>query len=373
MERLGHEQRQAAGRPPGSLPRAPAQAGDGGRQRVRSASRGAAARWPRGRRSAPGSGSRRRSGGVPSARRRDPGGAEGSSAARPRAARLAPRATRGGGARTGSPPARRRRARGAGRGPGAPACDGAGRARPPRHGSETRLRPSSPNLATSADAASSATWPIRRRPKRRSLARISPSGVRSEAGSGAEERGLRARRHRDELVRLRGEGRHGRGEARRRCPPGADPRAAPPGPRRRARPAPARAPTAPRARRSGPPGARRRRRWLGRAGDRGAERARRSKAAASARSASLSSASPRRQPVRRSERHPAPDPERPSRGIGVEHRPVRPGLPAEDDRPRRPRAGGPAPPREVEEEMWSMEMKQSHSSDSGHWEDGAVG
>ena len=29
-----------------------------------------------------------------------------------------------------------------------------------------------------------------------------------------EERGLRARRHRDELVRLRGEGRHGRGEAR---------------------------------------------------------------------------------------------------------------------------------------------------------------
>ena len=243
-------------------------------------------------------------------------------------------------------------------------------------GARPDLRPSSPNLATSADAASSATWPIRRRPKRRSLARISPSGV-SEAGSGA--RNAASAPGGTETSSSGCAARAATVAAKRvpAMPARADPRAAPPGPRRRARPAPARAPTAPRARRSGPPGARRRRRSLGRAGDRGADAARRSKAASSsARSASglgVEERRLRRQPVRRSERHPAPDPERPSRGIGVEHRPVRPGLPAEDDRPRRPRAGGPAPPREVEEEMWSMEMKQSHSSIPGHWEDGAVG
>ena len=70
----------------------------------------------------------------------------------------------------------------------------------------------------------------------------------------------------------------------------------------------------------------------------------------------------RRQPVRRPERHPAPDAERPRGGVRVEDGPVRPRLPAEDDRPRRPRAGGLAPPREIEEQVRAMEMEESHGS-----------
>ena len=70
----------------------------------------------------------------------------------------------------------------------------------------------------------------------------------------------------------------------------------------------------------------------------------------------------RGQPVGRPERHPAPDAERPRGGVRVEDGPVRPRLPAEDDRPLWPRAGGQAPPREIEEEMRAMEMEQSHGS-----------
>ena len=74
--------------------------------------------------------------------------------------------------------------------------------------------PSSPNRATSAEAASSATWPIRRRPKRRSRARMSGVGGQQEAGSGARKRGLGAGRDRDEAAGLGGERRHGGREAR---------------------------------------------------------------------------------------------------------------------------------------------------------------
>ena len=70
----------------------------------------------------------------------------------------------------------------------------------------------------------------------------------------------------------------------------------------------------------------------------------------------------RRQPVGRAERHPAPDPERSGARIGVEDRPVLPRLAAEDDRPRRPRVGGPALLHEIEEEVRAIQMEESHGS-----------
>ena len=68
----------------------------------------------------------------------------------------------------------------------------------------------------------------------------------------------------------------------------------------------------------------------------------------------------RREPMGRAERHPPPDAERSSARVGVEDQPGRPRPAAEDDRPRRPRVGGPALLRQVEEEMRAIEMKESH-------------
>ena len=220
VERPGARTAGAAGRPPGSRPRAPAPAG---RRRPAAAfargGRGAAARSPRRRRSARGSGSR------PGAPAGCPSGAKARSrsrrsrprsAARPRAARLAPRATAS--RRSTNRIASSSATAGS---IGSPRTSRSG-ARRGRNGSTSSPRerdpirpPSSPNLATSADAASSATWPIRRRPNRRSRARN--VRVRREQGARAGARGTpppRPAGTETSAPGLGGEGRHGRREAR---------------------------------------------------------------------------------------------------------------------------------------------------------------
>ena len=70
------------------------------------------------------------------------------------------------------------------------------------------------------------------------------------------------------------------------------------------------------------------------------------------------------------ERDPAPDAERPRRRIGVDHRPVGPGLAAEDDRPVGREGVGVAGPREPEREMGPVEVEESHRSGpagGGRW------
>ena len=227
--------------------------------------------------------------------------------------------------------------------------------------------PSSPNRATSAVRGSSATAPIRRSPKRASRARMSGSGVSSDAGNGARNGASPP---------------GGRSATRRR---GVDRRR--PSPRIASRRSPAAAPRAGSAASAADEapdedGLRtpqslepvdldldQAERGIGRVGRAGQPRAepgerleggfdRRRVGLGSGSRKAASGASRWAAP----ERDPAPDAERPGRRIRVDHHPVRPRLSAEDDRPVGRERAGVAGPGEPEREMGPVEVEESHGS-----------
>ena len=229
--------------------------------------------------------------------------------------------------------------------------------------------PSSPNRATSAVRASSATAPIRRRPNRVSRARTSGSGVSRPDGCGARKP---ASPPGGTTIGRAGPGEDG-GDGRREPGPGDARPGCSPAPRRRAR-----APSA-----SDQPldedrlGAPQRleavdldleqpERGIGRVGAPGdprAERRERLEGGLDGRPVRvgirIDEGRLRNEPMGAPERHPPPDAQRPGLRVRVDDRARIPRPAAQDERAGREGLGG-SRPGELEGEVWPVEMEQSH-------------